>query len=75
MTINDGMTEEMSFGNPKTYVVIAVEQDDQNTHSGWKQEKTIFGERIRLEKPSAIEHTNLVEGLFIVAVQRCEINI
>jgi hypothetical protein len=69
------MTEEMSFGNPRTYVVIAVEQHEQNTHSGWKQEKTIFSERIRLEKPSAIELANLVEGLFIVAVQGCEINI
>jgi hypothetical protein len=55
--------------------VIAVEQHEQNADRGWKQEKTIFGERIGLEEPSAIELTNLVERLFVVAVQRCEINI
>jgi hypothetical protein len=57
------------------YVVIAVEQHDQNADSGWKQKKSFFGERIGLEEPSAIGLTNLVERLFVVAVQRCEINI
>jgi hypothetical protein len=72
VTINNG-------GNvivrSRTYVVIAVEQHEQYADSGRKQEKTIFGKCVRLEKPSTIAHTNLVELLFIVAVQRCEINI
>jgi hypothetical protein len=59
----------------RTYVVIAAEQHEQNADSGRKQEKTIFGKCVRLEKPSAIADTNLVEHLFIVAVQWCEINI
>jgi hypothetical protein len=55
--------------------VIAIEQHQQNADGGRKQEKTIFGKCIRSEKPSAIEHTNLVERLCIVAVQWSEINI
>lgn len=55
--------------------MVAVEQHEQNANSGRKQEKAIFGKCVRLEKPSAIEYTNLVERLFIVAIQWCEINI
>jgi hypothetical protein len=72
VTINNGGNV---IARSRTYVVIAVEQHKQNADSGRKQEKTIFGKCVRLEKPSAIEHTNLVERLFIVAVQWCEINI
>jgi hypothetical protein len=43
--------------------------------AGKKQEKTISGKCVRLAKPSAIGHTDLVERLFIVAIQRCEISI
>jgi hypothetical protein len=59
----------------RTYVVVAVEQHEQNADSGGKQEKTIFGKCVRLEKSSAIEHANLVERLFIVPVEWGEINI
>ena len=55
--------------------MIAVEQHEQNADSGRKQEKAIFGKCVRLEQPSAIAHTNLVERFFTIAVQRCEINI
>lgn len=72
VTINNGGN---IISRSRTYVVIAVEQDEQNADSGRKQEKTIFGKCVRLEKPSAIAHTNLVERLFIVAVQRGEIHI
>jgi hypothetical protein len=70
-TINNGG----NIARSRKYVVVAVEQHEQNADSGGKQEKTIFGKCVRLEKSSAIEHTNLVERLFIVAVEWGEINI
>ncbi len=72
VTINNGGNV---IARSRTYVVITVEQHEQNGDSGRKQEKTIFGKCVRLEKPSAIAHTDLIEHLFIVAVQWCEINI
>lgn len=72
VTINDGGNVVARL---RTYVVIAVEQDEQNTDSRREQEKTIFGKCVRLEQSSAIAHTNLVESLFIVAVQWGEIHI
>jgi hypothetical protein len=72
VTINNGGNV---IARSRTYVVIAIEQHEQNADSGRKQEKTIFGKCVRLEKPSAIAHTNLIERLFIVAVQWCEIDV
>jgi hypothetical protein len=72
VTINNGGNV---ITRSRTYVVIAIEQHEQNADSGRKQEKTIFGKCVRLEKPSAIAHTNLIERLFIVAVQWCEIDV
>lgn len=72
VTINNGGNV---ITRSRTHVVIAAEQHEQNADSGRKQEKTIFGKRVRVEKSSAIAHTNLVERLFIVPVQRCEIDI
>jgi hypothetical protein len=57
------------------YVMIAVKQNKKNADSGWQQEKAVFGESIRLEKPPAITHTKLVQCLFIIAVQWCEVDI
>jgi len=59
----------------RTHVVVTVEEYEQDADSGWKQEKTVFRERVGIEKPSTIVHTNLVEGLFIIAVKWCEVNI
>jgi hypothetical protein len=72
VTINNGGNVT---ARSRAYVMVAVEQHEQNANSGRKQEKAIFGKCVRLEKPSAIEYTNLVERLFIVAIQWCEINI
>ena len=72
MTINNGGN---IIARSRTYVMIAVEHHEQNADSGRKQEKTIFGKCVRFEKPSATEHTDLVERLFIIAVEWCEINI
>jgi len=72
VTINNGGNV---IARPRTYIVIAAEQHEQNADGRRKQEKTIFGKCVRLEKPSAIVHTNLIERLFIVAVQWREINV
>ncbi|KAI9510564.1 hypothetical protein F5148DRAFT_1147485 [Russula earlei] len=44
----------------RTYSIVAVEEHEQSSDSGWKQEKRIFGECVRKEEPSAIMHANLV---------------
>jgi len=59
----------------KTYVVVAVEQHKQSADSRWKQEETFLGECVGKEKPSTIMHPNLVQCLFIVAVQWRKIDI
>ena len=46
VTINNGRSV---IARSRTYVVIAVEQHEQNADSGWKQEKTILGKCVRLE--------------------------
>jgi len=48
--------------------MIAIEQDEQNADSRWKQEKPILRERVWEDKPSPITHTNLVQRLFVVTV-------
>ncbi|KAI9449116.1 hypothetical protein F5148DRAFT_1153240 [Russula earlei] len=54
----------MMIGNgverSRTYGIVVVEEHEQSSDSGWKQEKRIFGECVRKEEPSAITHTNLV---------------
>lgn len=72
VTINNGGN---IIERQRTYVVIAAEQHEDNTDCRREQEKTIFSKCVGFEKPSAIKHTNLVERIFIVAVQWCEINI
>ncbi|KAI9456590.1 hypothetical protein F5148DRAFT_1151317 [Russula earlei] len=54
----------MMIGNgverSRTYGIVVVEEHEQSSDSGWKQEKRIFGECVRKEEPSAITHVNLV---------------
>ena len=59
----------------KTYVVIAVEQHKQSADSRWKQEKTFLGECVGKEKSSTIMRPNLVQRLFIVAIQWRKVDI
>ncbi|KAI9506991.1 hypothetical protein F5148DRAFT_1150075 [Russula earlei] len=49
-----------SLSLSRTYGIVVVEEHEQSSDSGWKQEKRIFGECVRKEEPSAIMHANLV---------------
>lgn len=55
--------------------MITIEQHKQNADSRWQQEKAAFSKAIRLEKSSAVKEANIIQCLFVIAVQWCEVDI
>lgn len=42
--------ELLTMGERKAHVVVAIEDDEQSTGSGWEEQKTFFGERVWIQE-------------------------
>lgn len=59
----------------KAYVVVTVEENQDNTASGWQEHQPIFSEDIREEQSTTIADSDFVLVFLDVTVERGKINV
>lgn len=58
-----------------TYVVVAVEADKQDRHSGRQEQQTVLRECVGVQVSTPIAHADSVQGGLVASIQRSEIDV
>ena len=68
-------TRDRAFGRGDAYVVVTVEQNQENADGGREQKQPILREHIRVQQTPTVAHADLVLFLLVDAIEWCKIDI